>query len=357
MGRLMQGRLRYLYRDRDRHGNVRLYVCRPGRKKIRIKAEYGSPAFWDAYKAAIEGEGESSSGKAGSLRWLVQRYYESAEFRQELSERTRYVRRGILERICAKDGDKPYRLLEPPHVRKRRDDMANTPEAANAYVKALRQVFAWACDGTVALAKANPARDVPYIRTGSDGFHTWTVEEIAQYMERHPIGTKAHLALAMLLFLGVRRGDVVRLGPQMERDGWLRFTVEKTGVDTEKPILPPLRAAIDAAPSGHLAYLVTAFDKPFTSNGFGNWFRKRCNEAGLPHCSAHGLRKAGATILADNGATEHELMSAYDWMSPKQAAHYTKKANRRRLAQTGLAKLLFDSPTLEVVGEKERKTQ
>ncbi len=67
-------------------------------------------------------------------------------------------------------------------------------------------------------------------------------------------------------------------------------------------------------------------------NGFGNWFRKQCDAAGLPKCSAHGLRKAGATIAADNGATEFELMAIYGWETPKEAARYTRKANRNRLA-------------------------
>jgi hypothetical protein len=44
------------------------------------------------------------------------------------------------------------------------------------------------------------------------------------------------------------------------------------------------------------------------------------------------LRKAGATIAADNGATEHQLMAIYGWESPKQAAIYTRKANRKKLA-------------------------
>lgn len=64
-----------------------------------------------------------------------------------------------------------------------------------------------------------------------------------------------------------------------------------------------------------MTYLVTAFGRPFTANGFGNKFRDWCNEAGLPHCAAHGLRKAGATIASDNGATTSELMAIYGWES------------------------------------------
>ena len=40
---------------------------------------------------------------------------------------------------------------------------------------------------------------------------------------------------------------------------------------------------------------------------------------------------AGATIAAENGATEHQLMAIYGWASPKQAAVYTRKANRKKL--------------------------
>jgi hypothetical protein len=43
-----------------------------------------------------------------------------------------------------------------------------------------------------------------------------------------------------------------------------------------------------------------------------------------------------ATIAAENGATEHMLMSIYGWESPKQAALYTRKARRARLAQAGM---------------------
>jgi integrase len=54
--------------------------------------------------------------------------------------------------------------------------------------------------------------------------------------------------------------------------------------------------------------------------GFGNWFRRCCRGVGLPHCSAHGLREAGATIAIENGATEHQLVAIYGWESAKQAA-------------------------------------
>ena len=200
----------------------------------------------------------------------------------------------------------------------------------------------------------NPAREVPNLRpTNPEGFHTWTLEEVWQFEARHPIGTKARLALALLLYTGVRRSDAVRLGRQMERAGRLCFKEKKGQAqrvkDREIPILTELRSVIDATPSGHLNYITTAFGKPYTPAGFGNWFRRRCDEAGLHHCSAHGLRKAGATIAAENGATEHQLMAIYGWESPKQAAIYTRKANRKRLA-AGAMHLLVPTETVPLSG-------
>ncbi|WP_223843372.1 tyrosine-type recombinase/integrase [Sinorhizobium fredii] len=81
---------------------------------------------------------------------------------------------------------------------------------------------------------------------------------------------------------------------------------------------------------------MTEFNRPFTANGVGNWFRKRCNEAGLPHCSSHGLRKAAASRLADRGATEHQIMSITGHTTSKEVTRYTKAANQKRLAKSAV---------------------
>lgn len=343
--------LRYLTEELDRHGNVRIYVRRRG-QRIRIREEPGTQEFMDAYKLAVSGE-ETAPRKpakriSGSFSALLTEYYMSAEFLGELGKRTQYVRRGLLDSIAETEGEKPYRLMLARHVERIRDHKRAVPESANGRVKALRHFGEWAKKENH--HSHNPAKAVEYIRTGSDGHHTWTVEEIEQYEARWPIGTKQRLAMAVLLFTGARRSDAVRLGPQMERGETLHFTETKgrTGKPPKRrelPILPELRAVLNGTKFGHLAYLVTAFNKPFTTNGFGNWFREACNAAGLPHCSAHGLRKAGATIAANQGATEHQLMAIYEWESPKQAALYTRKANRKRLTIDAMHLLVPEQKT------------
>jgi integrase len=162
-----------------------------------------------------------------------------------------------------------------------RDRKADLPGAADNRVRALRKVFKWAVKQEY--MPTNPARDIEYIGRASEGWHSWTPEELDQFEEKHPLGSKARLALALLTYTGARRGDVVQLGPQHVRDGSIKFQQSKTGVTVELPIAAALHEAITAtAYVGTSTFLVTEYGRPFTAAGFGNWFRDRCNEAGFP---------------------------------------------------------------------------
>jgi hypothetical protein len=64
--------------------------------------------------------------------------------------------------------------------------------------------------------KANPMLEITLLKgKNSDGFHTWTDEEITRFEKRWPIGTRERLALDLLLYTGLARGDVVPLGKQL----------------------------------------------------------------------------------------------------------------------------------------------
>ena len=164
------------------------------------------------------------------------------------------------------------------HVRKIRDSMIDRPGAANNLVKALRQVFNNAIEAD--LVETNPAIVKKLKSKNKDGFHTWTPEEIAKFEAQHPIGTKARLAMALLLYTAQRRSDVVVMGRQHVKDNWMAVIQQKTDKRVDIPVLNTLQEIIKASPVGDLTYLVTSYGKPFTSNGFGNWFRDRCDEAG-----------------------------------------------------------------------------
>lgn len=348
----------YLCKDRDRHGNVRFYFRRAGVRKIRLRATPGTADFQAAYEVAKAQvlvqrpkRQTTSEIKPGSLRWLCIRYFSSSDFRQ-LDTSTQTVRRRVLEQICLESvapgmsetyADFPVHRMTAKAVRVLRDRKQGLPEAANVRIKAIRRLFAWALEEDMPGVMTNPARDVKYMRGRQGGHHSWTTQEVAQYEDRHPVGSTARLALALLLYTGQRRSDVVRFGRQHIRNGWLHFTQQKNRnrrpVTLELPVLTVLRNILDASDTGELTFLVNEWGRPFTANGFGNKMRGWCDQANLAHCTAHGLRKAGAAIAAENGATPHELMSIFGWLTLKEAERYTRAAAQKKLAGRAMAML------------------
>lgn len=355
-GRPMKLELRYLMADKDRRGNERLYVRRWGRK-VRLRHSRGSPEFLEEYGNALR----ELSGRRpiptlerdrvhppGTLGWLGAQYFGSSEFRA-LDPQSQATRRSVIETCFAERfaeadnepiGNCPLAHVDAAKIKRLRDLKDGLPGAGNNRRKYLSAMFSWALEQTPPLVKTNPARDVKRVRYATDGFHTWSLEEVALFRARHAVGTKARLALELLLFVGCRRGDLVTLGRQHVKGSSLQFVPRKTryrrAKATVKPILPILADVLERSPCGSLTFLETAYGRPFTAKGFGGWFRARCDEAGLPHCTAHGLRKAGATIAAENGATIHMLMAMYDWTTPAQAKAYTDTADQKRLAAAGM---------------------
>lgn len=345
---------RHCVEDKDRHGNIRIYLRHRGRK-IRLHGTPWTPDFMAAYEAAkseafagpAEARPQRKRALPGTWRWLCQQYLARCADYLTLEPSTREAYRRTLESTyeepirpgaAASFGDMPIAHWRAKQVKVLRDRKIQQRAAANARIKVIRGVFRFAVEDE--LVSANPADAVPYLRTTTKGHHTWTVEEVRQFEQRHPIGTTARLAMAIMLYTGCRRSDAVLLGRQHARGGWLRWTAYKnrnrSPVEIDIPILPVLQAVIDGSRTGHLTYLTTKFGKPYSMGGFSGQFRDWCDQAGLPHCSAHGLRKAGATIAAENGASEHQLMAIYGWVDPKMAALYTRAARRRRLAAGGI---------------------
>jgi integrase len=340
---------RYVYEDRDRHGNLRRYFCAGrGLRKVRIFELPGTPEFSARYHTLLE-QAKSSNHivrpaiQAGTFRWLCVQYFGSAEFKA-LNASTQRTRRRVLESTLVEPiypgaqqffANFPSSRMTTKALRVLRDRKAGLPGAASDRVKALRALYSWAVNADY--VAANPARDLSKLPMVGLGHHTWTEAEIRQFEAHHPVGSMSRLALALLRFTGVRRSDVVNIGRQHVRDGWLKFPVAKNAARKptwiEIPILPQLQAALDATRTGNLTFLITSHGAPFSGPGFTNWFRDRVREAGLADCPPHGLRKAAAVAMANNGASTQQLMAWFGWLSLAEAERYTREANKKRLAR------------------------
>jgi hypothetical protein len=287
----------FVYRVPSRQGKERVYFWRGrGHRRIRIREAPGTSGFL-ARVAELLAKAEAGATKLaptgmppeGTMRWLWLKVSTDKDYLNQTDQRTRYVTALDIERMLAEPvkvgsndtiGDMPIRRFDRDTMERLRDRRAETPESANNLVKRVRSLFSRAIDKRIGGVTANPCTHVHRLapkRVG--GFPQWTPADLDAFEKRHPIGTKAHLALGLVQYLGVRRSDVPLLGRQHERDGKLVFRMHKgrrraTVPALTLPIIPELRRILDASQAagitGDMTYLVTEYGKPFTSAGFGN---------------------------------------------------------------------------------------
>jgi integrase len=314
-------------------------------------------------RRALRSAHRASRTVPGTVNALVAAYLDcspasTSPFRS-LAAETQRTRRNILENFREAHGDKRiYRtvanshrvmMLTREHTLRIVNEKASTPFAQRNLLNTLRAMSRWAvAEGRM---PDDPTLGVARLKIKSTGYRTWSENDIEQYKRTHPRGTMARVAIELLLGTAARRGDAVKLGPQHVHNGTIVFEQGKTEGGEEAavviPLHPDLSAAIAAMPPSNVVrlttptFLTTSFGKPFTGAGFGNWFRQCCNEAGLSNgLSAHGLRKAAARRLADIGCSVHEIAAITGHASLGEVQRYTKAADRKRLAQQAMKKLI-----------------
>ncbi len=200
----------------------------------------------------------------------------------------------------------------------------------------------------------DPTHGVRPLPIKTSGYRTWTETDIEAFEAKHPIGSRARLALALLLYTAQRRSDVIRLGRQHVRDGLIHIRQQKTGAPLTIPVHPALAEAIEATPSD-LTFLTTATGKPFSASGFSNWFRTMCNDAGLPKgTSAHGLRKAACRRLAEAGCSANLIAAVSGHASLREVQRYTAAADQARMARTAMETMTAAFPATRTSSGKPR---
>jgi integrase len=324
-----------------RDGRVHHYFRRAGYPRVRLPGLPGSPEFMRAYETALAVPAApigAKRTKPGSLNAALVRYYESRDFKEELSPTTQAMRRAIFERWRQDYGDMPIASLPQKYIERVLETMKQ--HAARNWLKAIRSLMTFSVQHE--LIRSDPSLGIKLRKIKkSDGHHTWTEQEIAQYEAFYPIGTKARLALALGLYTAQRRGDVILMGRQHIRDGVLSIKQQKTGSEVSVPVHPHLQTVLDATPSKHLTFLITKTNKPYPANDFSEQFRAWCDAAGLPQrCKFHGLRKAALTRLADAGCSVHGVAAISGHKTLKEVERYTKRYDRERAAREAMAQMV-----------------
>jgi integrase len=333
----------------DRHGKER-FRYRKGPFSAYLRGPFNGPDFKADLKAARNCEPivKPERSNIGTVNDLIARYYASGTFQKAGEQRQKTVR-GILESFRADFGDDAVSGFRFDHIEailiaKSVKRMAGKREvggavAAKSLHKQLKRLFRYAVK--LGMIATNPAELAEGVKVPKGGHKPWTEEQIAAYRKRHALGTKARLAMEIFLWTGLRLADGTRFGRSHIKGGIVRYVQAKTGKELILPAAPQLIAAIDAMPmTGIETFLVTNYGKPFSPDGLGNKMREWCDQAGLPGCTAHGLRKALARRTADLGATQQQLKAVGTWSNDAEVATYVAGADQARLAENALSKVI-----------------
>lgn len=336
----------------DRHGKIRYRFRRKGWNSAYLPGEPGSAEFHRAYAQIMEGGAAETAAIQSPAKInprtfddLVVRYKKTIRW-QKKKARTQLVQGRILERFCdRKDksgrryGEKPIASVTVTWLENVFGTMWETPAAANV----LRKTLAGLMDQAIRMdwRPDNPVRLTDSFEEG-EGIHDWTDAEIEQYRAHHALGTMARLTLELALNTAARRCNVNKIERDHIKDGRIIVAHVKGNNEAAVRMLSTTKAALDALPAAPIKFLViTQFGKPFTDAGLGNRMRKWCDDAGLPHCSIHGLRKSMSRQLAESGATDAEGQAVTGHKKAETFAYYRAKANRTALADRAMSNLEF----------------
>lgn len=319
-------------RFRFRRGKISLYLPPPGSKEYK-----------DAYAKAKGEAGVIGKVAERSVNDLVSRFYRTVQFRRVSADWQKTMRQTI-EPFREEYGGDMVEHFRPKDIDKILEDrfeqrVVNGKKiGGSASAERLRWMLMrlfklavkleWRSDNPVALSDP--------VRHKGPGFYAWEESDITAFRERWPLGTKARLAMELMLWTGARRGDAHLMTPP--KNGRFKRMAAKTGKEINLPVAPALRAAIDAMPDGATGetLIVTDFGKPFSRAGFGNKMREWCDKAKLPECTSHGLRKALARRAAAGNVAQQGIKALGQWENDAEVRTYTESANRNQLAEDAL---------------------
>ncbi|UQD70501.1 site-specific integrase [Bradyrhizobium japonicum] len=337
---------KYVDRFTDRLGKARYYYRRKCGPRVALPGLPWSPEFMAAYKLAETGQGAAAPRGThailpGSVEAALVRYYGS-DMWQEQAKSTRDLRRPILEQFRVKYGTGKIRALQRNHVQQ--IIAARSASAQSNWMKCLRHFMTWAIREN--LIATNPCNDVAQKKKAvTGGFPPWTEADVIAYRDKYAIGTQARLTMELMLNLGVRVSDARQIGQPHIQNGVLTDYQPQKGRTTgghfiNVPVHADLARTIKGTKvTGAATFLVTGEGNIYTAKYLGQKMREWCDDAGLPECSSHGLRKLCLTRLAEAGCSPFEIMAISGHKNLKEVTIYTEAANRKKLALLAMAKL------------------
>lgn len=299
---------------------------------------FGTPEFMAAY-AAAEAAVEKAQSKvriAGTFGQAVDAYLDSATFLR-LRDRTRRDYRKIADWLRALDG-LPLSAIDRAFVYKLREKAFKVGKRrfANYVLSVFSVIIEHAINAGLGI-KQNPAKDMPKIRKPTDEPEAnvaWLDEEFQAVISAAPPRLAGPIAMAW--YLGLRQGDVLKVGRAAIRDGILHHRASKNGQQLQLPMPAPLLAILATMPAHDaMTLFATTEGVPWEENAFRTALRRLMlplKDAGAirRELTFHGLRTTFAQRADATGVDHRKIANAMGHKDVKTTEGYIRQANVAR---------------------------
>lgn len=308
----------------------------------RLPGTPGSPEFL-ATLTRLNALGARAHVHSRTLGGLMQAYRASGEFAALAPATRQHYERAF--GMLSPNADVPLADVTRKALYVLRDKInaAHKRSAANHVIKVLRLLFAWGMKRD--LCDENPAAGVDKIRRPRGApvvNRPWSFAELDTVLAEAPSHLRVPIALAA--YTGLREADLVRVNWACYDGRTFQARARKTGTPIWVPVHKRLRAVLDAVPHDTATIVTGKLGGPVAQSTlrdgvFG--LLRELREAGRvgPGLSIHGLRHTLGTALAEAGCDPATIAAVLGQATTQMAEHYSRSANRKRLAADAMRKL------------------
>lgn len=260
-----------------------------------------------------------------NLDYIIDLFRAAPEFETKAGPTQREYRLR-LDQISAKFGKVPIHLI--PNLRgeiiKWRDELSETPRAADRCVGMLSTLLSWAEDRE--MIDRNPAAKIGKLHSVNRADLIWeprhwdAVQTCPGYIRR---------ALTLGSLTGLRIGDLLRLAWEDLQPGYIALRTRKTGGEAIIPLHCDLERFFTGPGRGIV--LRNTQGKPWTLDGWHTAWQRTMPKGFDRH--VHDLRGTFATKLMAAGFTDSEIAIVMGWRAERIAAIRMRYVDRGRVAR------------------------
>lgn len=307
-------------------GETRWYVYAwRGGPPIHVQ-DGAKPAITPALLAKAYAE-RRQEGPRDRFDTVIDAYRASPEFAR-LRPTTQREYRLRLDQISGRFGNVPIRFFNGPEMRKEivawRNELADTPRAADRCVGMLSTVLNWALDNSDIVE--NRAAGIGHLHKSDRADKVW---EDRHWQAVAGIPPHVHRVLVLGSLTGLRLGDLLALEWEQVTRDYIETVTAKRGAQAIIPMHPELRKALGRRGKGVI--LRNSKDEAWTTDGFQSSWRN-VRPAGFDR-HFHDLRGTFVTRLCIAGFTDGDIANMIGWAAERVADIRSVYVDRARVAR------------------------